>query len=103
MSRYDEGEQMDMQDALRREAHSDRMVRSAYIRQRTEQQRLHLEDLLAYLEADLELNGETLELLLQRRRETGMSQDQIERIDSLKVTNQLQETLKEECCSICLE
>ena len=64
MQRYDESEQMDMNDALRRESHTERMIRSAYIRQRTEQQRLHLEDLLTYLEADLELNGETLDLLL---------------------------------------
>ena len=57
------------------------------------------------LESDFELSEEALLELIQRKRqlEQGLSNEQIEGLDLTRVTSEVQHSLIEECCSICLE
>jgi len=60
--------------------------------------------LLEFLNGQLEINDEELESMLDRRqRERGMTEAQIRRISSITLSEELQQKLKEECCSICLD
>jgi len=74
------------------------------MRERLELQRQQqLEEVLAFLDENFEIDDHRLRALIQRRRGTGLSSDQINRLDSIKVTDDLEETLREDCCSICLD
>ena len=80
-----------------------RRARQAQFRAAAEVHRRQLEELLSFLENDLNLNDADLDRLIQRRRETGMSNEQIDRLESTHVTDDLSKSLSEECCSICLD
>ena len=73
-------------------------------RRRTELQRQQLEELLALISNELEINDSELEGIIDRRqRDRGMTDAQIQRLSSITVSEDLSQKLKEECCSICLD
>ena len=72
------------------------------LRLRAEQQRQQLEELLAFLENDIQFDEE-FQQLIRRQRHQGLSTAEINEIDADTITEEQSHSLKEECCSICLD